>query len=122
MPAEPEPPTVAQVVQRAAEVCDPTGQNADVGDFLVRFEDSDEPVTAVRDIGQRMAEAVGALDPDGDEPALAMTAAVATYLAHRRDQLDGDREDLLRLAARAEYDGDPPPEVAEWLAAEGVSA
>ena len=122
MPAEPDPPTVAQVVSRAAEVCDPGGENADVADFLVRFEDSDEPVTVIPDIEQRMWEAVGALDPDGDEPALAMTAAVAVYLAHRRDHLGDDRESILRLAARAEFDGDPPPAVADWLAAEGVSA
>ncbi len=122
MPAQPEPPTVAEVVRRAAEVCDPSGQNADVADLLVRFEDSDEPVTAVPDIEQRMWEAVGVLDPDGDEPALAMTAAVATYLAHRRDEVGDDRESILRLAARAEFDGDPPPPVADWLTAEGVSA
>ena len=122
MPAEPQPPTVAQVVQRAAQVCDPPGENADVADLLVRFEDSDEPVSSAVDLEQRMAESVAAIDPDGDEPALLMTAAVAVYLAHRRDQLDGDREDLLRLAARAEFEGDPPPEVADWLAAEGVSA
>ena len=121
MPAEPEPLTVAAVVHRAAEVCDPSGQSADVADLLVRFEDSDEPVTVVPDIEQRVWEAVGVLDPDGDEPALAMTAAVAIYLAHRRDQVDEDRESLLRLAARAEFDGDPPPYVADWLAAEGVS-
>ena len=121
MPAQPEPPTVAEVVHRAAQVCDPPGQNADVADLLVRFEDSDEPVTVVPDIEQRLWEAVGVLDPDGDEPALAMAAAVAIYLAHRRDQVDDDRESLLRLAARAEFDGDPPPYVADWLAAEGVS-
>ena len=122
MPAEPQPPTVAQVVQRAAQVCDPAGENPDVADLLVRFEDSDEPVSSAVDLEQRLAEAVGAIDPEGDEPALVMTAAVAVYLAHRRDQVDDDREDLLRLAARAEFDGDPPPQVVAWLAAEGVSA
>ena len=122
MPAQPEPPSVAQVVQRAVQVCDPSGQNPDVADLFARFEDSDEPVTSVPDLEQRLAEAVGALDPEGDEPALAMAAAVAVYLAHRRDQVADDREDILRLAARAEFDGDPPPAIAEWLAAEGVRA
>jgi hypothetical protein len=28
----------------------------------------------------------------------------------------------LKLAARAEFDGSPPDDVASWLAAEGVSA
>ena len=122
MPAEPEPTTVAQVVHRAALVCDPAGQNPDVADLFARFEDSDEPVTSVPDLEARLAEAVGALDPEGDEPALAMAAAVAVYLAHRRDALDDDREDILRLSARAEFDGDPPPQIADWLEAEGVRA
>jgi hypothetical protein len=51
-----------------------------------------------------------------------MTAAVAVYLAHRRDEIAAPREELLRLAARAEFDGAPPDDVADWLAAEGVSA
>jgi len=55
MPAQPrpEPPTVAQAVHRAAEVCDPEGQDADVGDLLAWFEDADEPLTAVADLDER---------------------------------------------------------------------
>jgi hypothetical protein len=49
-----------------------------------------------------------------------MTAAVATYLAYRRDELEDDREDLLLLAARAEFDGRPPEPVAGWLASQGI--
>jgi hypothetical protein len=50
-----------------------------------------------------------------------MAAAVTTYLGFRRDEVDEEREHLLRLAARAEFDGgDPPPEVVDWLAEEGV--
>jgi hypothetical protein len=50
-----------------------------------------------------------------------MAVAVATYLAFRRDELDDDREELLRLAARAEYDGHPPDNVRAWLDQQGVS-
>ncbi len=41
----------------------------------------------------------------GDErdPGLVMGAAVATYLAYHRDELDDDPADILRLAARAEF-------------------
>jgi hypothetical protein len=55
MPAQPrpEPPTVAQAVHRAAEACDPEGQDADVGDLLAWFEDADEPLTAVADLDER---------------------------------------------------------------------
>lgn len=122
MPTEPAPVTVAQVVHRAVDVCDTTGDDPDLADFLVRFEDADEPVSAVLDgLEQRMAEAAGALDPDADIPSLQMAAAVATYLGHRRDELDDDPEEILRLAARAEFDGSPPANVASWLEEQGVS-
>ena len=51
-----------------------------------------------------------------------MATAVATYLAFRRDQVDEDAEELLRLAARAEFNGNPPPAVANWLEEQGVSS
>jgi hypothetical protein len=50
-----------------------------------------------------------------------MTAAVATYLAFRRTELERDRDELLVLAARAEFEGKPPEPVADWLAAQGVT-
>jgi hypothetical protein len=46
--------------------------------------------------------------------------AVVRYLQHRRDELDDTREDILRLAGRAEFDGHPPEPVMDWLDAEGV--
>jgi len=121
MPTEPEPLTVAEAVQRAAEVADPSGVDADIGDFVLYLEDADEPITAVADLSDRLEEARRSVDPEGDLPGVTMTAAVANYLAYRRDELDDRREDLLRLAARAEFEGgEPPAEVAEWLAAQGV--
>jgi|SRR5215210_4013709 len=120
MPTEPATPTLSDVVRRAAEVTDPGNELVEA--LLERTEDADEPVTGIEDIDERVAEEVGRIDPEGDDPVLAMTAAVAVYLGHRRDQLDSPREDLLRLAARAEFDGAPPEDVADWLAAEGVPA
>jgi hypothetical protein len=46
---------------------------------------------------------------------------VVAYLAHRRDHLDAAPVELLRLAARAEFHGEPPAYVAQWLAAQGVN-
>ena len=120
MPTEPSIPTVAEIVRRAAEATDPA--NELVEELQARTEDADEPVTALEDLEQRMAEEVGKIDPEGDDPALAMAAAVAVYLGHRRDELNAPREHLLRLAARSEFEGDPPEHVASWLAQEGVSA
>jgi sirohydrochlorin ferrochelatase len=121
MPTEPAPLTLSQVVHRAVEVCDPDGTDADLADFFIRFEDADEPVAGlVDDVEQRLAEAAGALDPEGDIPALQMASAVATYLAFRRDQYDDEPDELLRLAARAEFNNNPPPAVGTWLEERGV--
>src|SRR4051794_37138355 len=122
MPTEPDPITLSQVVHRAVEVCDPAGTDADLADLFIRFEDADEPVTAVEDIEQRMAEAARAPDPEGDIPPPQMAAAVATYLAFRRDQLDDAPAEILRPAARGEFNGTPPPAVANWLDEQGVSS
>ena len=121
MPTEPQPITLAQIVHRAVELCDPEGADADLSTLLERFEDADEPVTAVTDLDQRLAEATGTIEPDGGVASLDMAAAVVVYLAHRRDEVDGPRETVLSLAARAEFDGHPPPHVAQWLADEGVA-
>ena len=73
------------------------------------------------DIEELAAEEARRQDPDGLDPALTMAAAVTTYLAFRRDELHADDERLLRLAARSEFDGQPPPEVADWLNARGAA-
>jgi hypothetical protein len=121
MPTEPDPVTLAQLVHRAAEITDPDGADADVVALEQRFEDADWPVSGILDsIEQRMAEAAGTLDPQEDSPALQMTAAVAVYLAHRRDEIEHDPLDVLRLAARAEFNGNPPANVANWLDEVGI--
>ncbi len=91
MPTEPDPVTLAQLVHRAAEITDPEGADADVTELMQRFEDANWPVSGILEsIEQRMAEAAGTLDPQEDSPGLQMAAAVAVYLAHRRDELDED--------------------------------
>jgi hypothetical protein len=120
MPTEPQPITLRQVVQRAVDVVDPAGADADVGDLLARFEDDDEPVRAVDDVQQRLADAAADIDPELENPAVQMAAATATYLAFRRDEVHEDPTELLRLVARAEFDGHPPEPVASWLSEAGV--
>ena len=115
-----DPPTLADVVHRAAEVVDPEGAEDGVSDLLRRFEDRDEPVTADADIELEIAEAKGAVDPQDEDPPVVMMATVATYLAFRRTEIERDREELLRLAARAEFHGQPPEPVADWLDDQGV--
>jgi hypothetical protein len=121
MPTQQDPVTLAQLVHRAAEITDPEGADDDVVELTRRFEDADWPVSGILDsIEQRMAEAAGALDPQEDSPAVQMAAAVAVYLAHRRDEMEEEPDHVLRMAARAEYDSKPPANVARWLQSAGI--
>jgi hypothetical protein len=116
-----ETPTLFALVHRAAEVCDPAATEEGAAELLRRFEDRDEPIGDPAEAEQTIAEAKGAIDPQDEDPVAMMTAAVATYLAYRRDEVDDDRSDLLVLAARAEFDGNPPEPVASWLAEQGLA-
>ena len=120
MPTEPQPITLFEVAKRAVEVCDPDDRDQRLGDFLVQFEDADEPVTAIQNLEERVAIAVEGVDVELDDPAVSMAAATILYLARRRDELRDHPEKILRLAARAEWKGDPPHAVVEWLADRGV--
>jgi hypothetical protein len=113
MPTEPETLTLSEVARRAVDVVDHEASDDALTSFVQRFEDRDEPVTAVEQPDELFAEAAGSIDPD--DPALQMAAAVAGYLSFKRDQVEAQPEDLLRRAAEAEFDGHPPPEVASWL-------
>ena len=115
-------PTVSEVVRRAAAACDPDGTDPDLGRLEAAFEDDDAPVSAVVQLDQRLATVVEGIDPDIQNPAVSMAVAAVLYLAHRRDEVQDDPADILRLAARAEWDGRPPTAVADWLAARGVEA
>jgi hypothetical protein len=122
MATEPAPVTLSQVARRAAEVVDPADDDADVADLLTQFEDADEPIRGLVDtIDERVAEAVHRVDQDETIPAVQMMGAVIVYLAHRRDEVADVDADILRLAARAEFDNQPPPVVEEWLADQGVA-
>jgi hypothetical protein len=114
------PPSLFEVVHRGVEVADPSGELG-VADLLAPVEDADEPITGHRDIELELAELKGRIDPQDEDPAVMMAVAVATYLAFRRDEIDNDREDLLRLAARAEYNDRPPDNVRSWLDEQGVA-
>lgn len=120
MTTEPQSPTLAEIVHRAATICDPVGDDHGAEALLRWFEDRDEPVSAVADVDAELAEATTAIDPEGDDPIVTMARAVGVYLAFRRDEVDDDRAAILRLAARAEFEGDPPEPVADWLVAQGI--
>jgi hypothetical protein len=115
-------PTVAELVRRAVEICDPEDREVALGRFERQLEDDDEPVTAVENLEERLALADEGADYEIDDPAVSVATAVVLYLAEKRgraDELD-DPHALLRLAARRQWHRDPPASVADWLAARGV--
>jgi hypothetical protein len=120
MPTEPQTPTLAEVVRRAVEVCEDSSSDG-LDELRARFEDADEPITAVEDIEQRLDESLGPPDTDELDAPATMARALVVYLAHRRDELDEDPVELLALASRAEFGAQPPEHVARWLEFQGIA-
>jgi hypothetical protein len=120
VPTEPRPITLFDIVRRAVDICDPDDSDQRLGRLLEQFEDDDEPVTAIENLEERVAIAVEGVDVEIEDPAVSMATAVILYLARRRDELHDHPSKILRMAARAEWKGDPPEQVVEWLADRGV--
>lgn len=120
MPTEPEPITLFEIVKRAVEICDPTDSDERLDRLLLQFEDADEPVTAIENLEERLALATEGVDVELTDPAVSMAVATVQYLARRRDELGDEPHKILRLAARAEWQGSPPEGVRDWLADRGV--
>jgi hypothetical protein len=120
MPTNPQPITLFEIAKRAVEICDPDDGDPRLGELLARFEDADEPVTAIENLEERVAIAAEGVDVELEDPAVSMATATILYLARRRDELHDDPDKILRLAARAEWKGDPPESVLGWLADSGV--
>jgi hypothetical protein len=116
-------PTVSELVRRAVEACDPEDRDQVLGRFEEQFEDDDAPITAVENIEERLALAAEGADYEIENPAVSVATAVVLYLAQKRGDADFDRnpDELLKLAARAQWHGHPPEYVADWLTDRGVS-
>jgi hypothetical protein len=120
MPTEPRPITLFDLAKRAVEIADPDDADPRLGELLEQFEDADEPVTAIENLEERLAIAAEGADFEIEDPAVSVATAVILYLAYRRDELHDDPHKILRMAARAEWKGDPPEAVVDWLADRGV--
>ena len=57
MPTEPQPVSLAEVVRVAVETCDDGSPGLE--DLLSRFEDDDEPISAIDDIEGRLVQRLG---------------------------------------------------------------
>jgi hypothetical protein len=107
--------TLSDLVRRASAIVDADGVDDAVTNFVARHEDDDEPVRAILDgLEERIAWGVD------EDPSVVMTQALVLYLAHRLDELDDDPDELLRLAARSEFDSRPPESVCAWLESNGI--
>jgi hypothetical protein len=103
MPTEPLPPTVAAIVNAAVDAADPTGADDAVAELQRRFEDRDEPVTAVAGtIEEQLLEVRRMIDLEGDSAPLRTAVAVAIYLAFKPGEMGADRDALIGRAERAE--------------------
>jgi hypothetical protein len=118
---DPAPISLFEVARRAVDVCDPDDHDPNLGALLGQFEDDDEPIRGVENLEEKVALAVEGVDVEDEDPAVEMAAATILFLARRRDELNADAQHILRLAARAEWKGDPPVRVVDWLAERGVS-
>jgi hypothetical protein len=116
MPRDPEPLTLAKAVRRACDLVDPDDDDAVIGDFERAFEDADEPIRALDDVEERVGSVLSELDPAVANGSLSMAAAVTVYLRFRPGEYGAGPAKLLRLAAEAEWEGDPPDVVVDWLA------
>jgi hypothetical protein len=116
MPRDPEPLTLAQAVRRACDLVDPDDDDAVIGDFERAFEDADEPIRALDDVEERVGTVLSELDPAVANGSLSMAAAVTVYLRFRPGEYGAQPAKLLRLAAEAEWEGDPPDVIVDWLA------
>jgi hypothetical protein len=113
-------PTVSEAVSAAVALCDPAGHDDGVLAMLEAFEDDTRPATSVEDLAGELGSTAGGIDPEGDSPAIEMTAAAAFWLATNIDAAH-DRERALREAARLAYGGNVPGQVESWLAAQGIT-
>ena len=115
MPTDRSLITVADLVREATAIVDPQGRDPAVVELAQRFGDADEPVRGVLDtLEERLAWGAD------EDPPVVMAQALVLYLGHRLDEIEDDADDLLRLAARAEFDGNPPERVVTWLSERGV--
>jgi hypothetical protein len=115
MPTDRRLISVSDLVREAAAIVDPQGEDPAVVELTERFVDDDEPVRGVLDnLEERLAWGAD------EDPPIVMAQALVLYMAHRLDEVEDDPDDLLRLAARSEFDGHPPENVVAWLRDRGV--
>src|SRR5919112_135712 len=99
MPTEPQPLSLADLARRAVQICDPQDSDGVLGDYLIHFEDADEPVTAIQNLEERLAlRTVGEVRRD-DQLAPPARLDADESLVPAGDHHAGAELELERLAA-----------------------
>ena len=111
---------MAEVIRDAVALTDPAGHDDAVVAMFEAFEDDDRPTSAVEDLGGELGSTAGGIDPEGDSPAVEMTAAAAFWLATNPAHA-GDRERTLREAARLAFGDSVPERLQAWLTEQGIT-
>jgi hypothetical protein len=107
--------SLSDLVRRASEIVDPNGGDPAVAELVTRFEDDDEPVRGILDsLEERLAWGAD------EDPPVVMAQAIVLYLAHRLDEYEDNEMEIMRLAARSEFDDRPPEAVQAWLEEQGI--
>jgi hypothetical protein len=115
MPTDRSTTTLSELIRRATAIVDADGVDDAVTNFSARHEDDEIPVRGVLDgLEERLGWGAD------EDPPVVMAQAVTLYLAHRLDEVEDDPEEILRLAARSEFEGSPPEPVEEWLNRNGI--
>ncbi len=79
MRTEPRPVSLFDVAKRAVKIADPDGTDPRLGELVERFEDADEPITAVQNLEERVAIALEGVHAEVEDAAVSMAAAVISY-------------------------------------------
>ena len=114
MPTEPAPLLLSDLVAKAVALCDPDGDDPALVELQERYEDADEPVTAIASLEERIRWGAD------EDPGVQLAQAVVLHLAHRRSDVNDTSDEILRHAIRDEWSGEAPPEVTRWLEERGV--
>jgi hypothetical protein len=110
-------PTVAEFVTRAVDLVDPDDIDEPLGHLQRQFEDDIEPITAVENLEERLALALEGVDYGIENPAVSVASAIVLYLAAHPRELDvaHDEGSVMARAVKAQWHGQPPSAVRQWL-------
>lgn len=120
MPDSIETITVSDAVRRAVALVDPEGSDDVTRELLIAYEDDDRAVARLGDdLWEELRSTVEGLDPESGSGAGPIAAATAFFLSGQPDGgSDGDA--TIREAVRVAWHGQPPAQVAGWLADHGI--